>query len=126
MKKLCPLLLLLSTVSSIHAQKFEKENLYSIWYLDKYSDAEAYYKPSKKEIGDYFTFNKDMTYSLKSEGEPSSGTWMFNTNGNYIELKEEDGNTEKLYVYFLSKKSFVFSYDTDEYRIWEAHYVSCN
>ncbi|MBS9464106.1 hypothetical protein KIM67_16915 [Flagellimonas sp. 389] len=125
MKKLC-LLLLLCIVSGIHAQKFEKENLYRTWYLDKYSDAEAYYKPSKKEIGDYFTFNKDMTYSIKSEDELSSGTWMFNTNGNYIELKEKAGDTEKLHLYFLSKKSLVFGYDTDEYRIWEAHYVSCN
>ncbi|MEM7487062.1 MAG: lipocalin family protein [Bacteroidota bacterium] len=125
MKKLC-LLVFLCLVNGVHSQKLEKEDLYRTWHLDKYSDAEAYYKPSKKEIGDYFIFKEDMTYTIKSEGELSSGTWMFNTNGNYIELKERDGDTEKLYVYFLSKKSLVFSYDTDEYRIWEVHYVSCN
>ena len=110
---------------NLYAQKIDKEDLYRTWYLDKYSDAAEYYQPPKKEMGDYITFHKNMTFNAKSEGELSSGTWMLNTNGNYLELKYERNETEKLYIYFLSTRSLVLMYDIDEYRIWEVHYVSC-
>ncbi|MEM6840642.1 MAG: hypothetical protein AAF632_00320 [Bacteroidota bacterium] len=117
----------------LYAQKFEKEDLYRTWCLDKYSDEETYYEPPKKEVGDYIRLKEDMTYEVKSEGVLDSGTWMLNTNGNYLELKSDpgtspgqEGKAEKLYLYFLSTQSMVFTYDVDEYRIWEAHYVSCN
>ncbi|MEO0333999.1 MAG: hypothetical protein AAF223_20380 [Bacteroidota bacterium] len=124
MKRLFVLSTFLIT-NHLHAQKFEKEDLYRTWCLDKYSDEEAYYEPAKKEVGDYISLKKDMTYEIKSEGELDTGTWMLNTNGNYLELKGEEGKAEKLYLYFLSTQSMVFTYDVDEYRIWEAHYVSC-
>ena len=110
---------------NLFAQKYDQADLYNTWYLDKYSDEEAYFQPPKKELGDYITFNEDMTFEAKSEGEINTGTWMFNTNGNYLELKSKNSKPEKLYIYFLSKKSLVVIYDVDEYRVWEVHYVSC-
>ncbi|TRX48695.1 hypothetical protein FNH22_28445 [Fulvivirga sp. M361] len=109
---------------NLYAQKIDKEDLYRTWYLDKYSDATEYYQPPKKETDDFITFHKNMTFNAKTEGELSSGTWMLNTNGNYLELKYERNDSEKLYIYFLSTRSLVLMYDTDEYRIWEVHYVS--
>ncbi len=123
MKQLFLLLTLLIT-NCLHAQKIDKQDLYRTWYLDKYSDAEEYYLPPKKEIGDYITLRKDMTYEAQSEGVLDSGTWMLNTNGSYLELKGSSQETQKLYVYFVSPKSLVVIYDVDEYRIWEVHYVS--
>ncbi|MEM9857767.1 MAG: hypothetical protein AAF843_10435 [Bacteroidota bacterium] len=121
----CIALLLNLLIDYSYAQKIDKEQLYTTWCLDKYSDAEEYYQPPKKEIGDYIMLNKDMTYKARSEGDVGTGTWMFNTNGNYIELKDEEKEAEKLYVYFLSEQSLVVVYDVDEYRVWEVHYVSC-
>ncbi|MGD1842830.1 MAG: lipocalin family protein [Thermonemataceae bacterium] len=119
------LLLLLFLISlSTYAQKISQEDLYQTWYLDKYSDEEQYYLPPKKEMTDYITLNTDMTYQLVSEGEPETGSWLFNANGEYVELKSKKGRKEKFYIYFLSSKSMVVTYDTDEYRIWEVHYIS--
>ncbi len=116
---------ILSLVSlCAYAQKISLEDLYAFWRLDKYSDEEQYYLPPKKEMGDYLHFNRDMTYTAVSEGEKSSGTWLLNANGKYIELRPVQGEKEKLYIHFLSNKSMVVTYDTDEYRIWEVHFVS--
>ena len=110
--------------ASMYAQKINPENLYTTWQLDKYSDEEEYYLPPKKEIGDYISLNSDMTYKALSEGQISEGSWIFNANGKYIELKEKKGKKEKFYIHFLSDKSMVVTYDTDAYRIWEVHYVA--
>ncbi|MEM9671034.1 MAG: lipocalin family protein [Cyclobacteriaceae bacterium] len=123
MKRILTLLTLLVT-NCLFAQKIDKHTLCQTWYLDKYSDEEEYYLPPKKEEGDYMTLRKDMTYEAQSEGTLSSGTWMLNTNGKYLELKDGNRKVEKLYVYFASDKSLVVVYDVDEYRIWEVHYVS--
>lgn len=119
------ILLLLSLVSlSSYAQKINQEDLYTSWYLDKYSDEAQYYLPPKKEAEDYMVFNEDMTYTAVFEGQKSNGTWLLNTNGKYIELRPVKGEKEKLYIHFLSDKSMVVTYDTDEYHVWEVHYVS--
>ncbi|MEM1136676.1 MAG: hypothetical protein AAGI07_12640 [Bacteroidota bacterium] len=113
------------SVHFTYAQKFDKNDLFAKWQLDKYSDDESYYKVPKKEIGDYIHLKKDMTYESRSEGETSTGTWMLNTNGTYFELKDADGKKEKIYIHFSSSKTLVVMYDADEYRVWEVHYVSC-
>ncbi len=119
------ILMVFSLVSlSAYAQKINQEDLYTFWYLDKYSDEEQYYHPPKKEAEDYLAFNQDMTYTEVSEGKKSHGTWLLNTNGKYIELLSGEGKKEKLYIYFLSNRSMVVAYDSDKYRLWEVHYVS--
>ena len=125
MKKLSLLLIMLGTVGS-YAQKINQEDLYTTWYLDKYSDDANYYLPPKKEAKDYLSFKNDGTYVSVSEGEQDQGTWIFNANGKYIELESKAGKKEKFHIHFLSGKSMVVTYDTDEYRIWEVHYVSSN
>ncbi|MEL6537836.1 MAG: hypothetical protein AAFQ98_20620 [Bacteroidota bacterium] len=121
------LLLCFALISwSTQAQKIAQEDLYTTWQLDKYSDEEQYYAPPKKEIGDYIALKQDMTYTAVSEGEQEAGTWIFNANGGYVELKTEEGEKEKFYLHFLSGRTMVVTYDTDEYRVWEAHYVSVN
>ncbi|MEM1321721.1 MAG: hypothetical protein AAGG75_15795 [Bacteroidota bacterium] len=106
------------------AQTINPLALYNTWKLDKYSDAEEYYLPPQKEMKDYISFRKDSTYKAVSEGQAVEGSWILNTNGQYIELKATNGKKEKLYLHFLSDQSMVVTYDTDEYRIWEVHYVS--
>ncbi|MBV6646723.1 MAG: hypothetical protein KI790_14800 [Cyclobacteriaceae bacterium] len=123
MKKHLFFFFLLGTAQA-HAQKSNIEDLCRIWYLDKYSDDEAYYHPPKKEEGEFISFKEDMTYEAKSAGEMTSGTWMLNTNGNYIELKDAELKTEKIYIHFVSRRSLVVTYDTDAYRTWEVHYIS--
>ncbi|MEM8508677.1 MAG: hypothetical protein AAF717_12645 [Bacteroidota bacterium] len=116
---------LLSFISwTSHAQKINQEDLYTFWHLDKYSDEEQYYFPPKKEAEDYLAFEMDMSYTEVSEGVKNNGTWFFNTNGKYIELRSGAGEKKKLYLHFLSDKSMVVTYDTDAFRSWEVHYVS--
>ena len=114
---------MLISISS-YAQKINPENFYTTWQLDKYSDEEEYYLPPKKEMEDYISLHPDMTYQSVSEGKMSEGSWIFNTNGKYIELKDKEEKKEKFYIHFLSDKSMVVTYDTDEHRIWEVHYIS--
>ncbi|WKN42072.1 hypothetical protein [Tunicatimonas pelagia] len=106
------------------AQKINQQDLYQTWTIDKYSDDETYYAPPKKERGDYMTLKADGTYVAVLEGERNTGSWMYNANGQYIELMYSNKEQEKLYIHWLSDKSMVGTYDTDEYRIWEVHYVS--
>ena len=108
---------------NVNAQKINLDDFYGTWQLDKYSDDEQYYHPPKKEMGDVIRLNQDMTFTTVSEGKKTQGTWLYNTNGRYIEFKEEQGTKEKMAIHFLSKKSMVATYDTDEYRIWEVHFV---
>ena len=123
MKVLLTFLYIMISVGS-YAQKINQKHLYTVWHLDKYSDDEHYYFPPTKEAEDYLSLNSDMTYVSVSEGKKDEGTWIFNANGNYIELKAQEGKKEKFYIHFLSCKSMVVTYDTDEYRIWEVHYIS--
>ncbi len=122
MKQLFFLMLCLASIAA-NAQNIDVNDLYGLWQLDKYSDAEQYYQVPKKEIGDYIQLNEKMTFIVVSEGEKATGTWLFNTNGKYIEFRYEDGEKEKVFVHFLSNKSMVITYDEDEYRLWEAHFV---
>ncbi|MEO1023151.1 MAG: hypothetical protein AAFW89_11465 [Bacteroidota bacterium] len=108
----------------MHAQKIDNIHFYTTWSLDKYSENGEYYFPPKKERGDYISLNPDMTFTSKAEGKDSSGTWIFNANGKYIELKSASGDIEKLYIHFLSDKSMIVTYDVDKYRLWHVHYVS--
>ena len=108
-----------------HAQRIEKNHLFNTWHLDKYSDENDYYQVPKAEIGDYILLKNDMTFESKSEGEIGKGTWMLNTNGTYIEIKYENGESEKMYIHFSTSRTLVVMYDVDEYRELEAHYVSC-
>lgn len=121
-------LLLASLVLSmpgVYAQKIDKDNLFKIWYLDKYADEEDYYKVPKTEQGDYILLKEDMIFESKTEGEIQAGTWMLNTNGTYIEMRHDSGELEKMYIIYSTSRTLVLMYDVDEYRELEAHYVSC-
>ncbi len=121
------LLVFLALVSTnATAQKIDQQDLYQTWVIDKYSDDEAYYAPPKKELQDYISLKPDGTFVAVSEGRNSSGSWIFNANGKYVELIDHKGEKEKFYIHWLSNMSMVGTYDTDEYRIWEVHYVSAN
>ncbi len=116
------------SVLSMHctyAQKIDKNDLFNTWYLDKYADENDYYKVPKAEQEDYILLKDDMTFESKTEGEPREGTWMLNTNGTYIEIKYESGESEKMYIIYAASRTLVVMYDVDEYRELEAHYVSC-
>ena len=122
MKKLLVYPLLLLT-SALFAQKLDEKQLYATWHLDKYSDDEAYYNPPAAEREDYLSLARDKTYQFRTEGEESQGTWMLNTNGNYLELKSTEGETIRIYIQFLTDKSLVITFDEDLSRAWEVHYV---
>lgn len=107
-----------------HSQRIAVDHLYAIWHLDKYSDEEAYYHPPAKETNDYLDLQPDKTYKAVVEGKAETGRWLYNTNGKYIELAAADGTREKLYIHHLSSRSLVISYDDDQYRMWEVHYVA--
>ena len=113
------------SMRSIYAQKIDKSDLLNTWHLDKYADEKDYYKVPKIEQGDYIILKKDMTVESRSEGEIRQGTWMLNTNGTYIEIKHDNGESEKMYIVYATSKTLVLMYDVDEYREFEAHYVSC-
>ncbi|MCG8319735.1 MAG: lipocalin family protein [Cytophagales bacterium] len=113
------------SMHGVYAQKIDKNDLFNTWHLDKYADEEDYYKVPKIEQGDYINLKEDMTFELKTEGEIGKGTWMLNTNGTYIEMKHDDGVLEKMYIVHATPRTLVLMYDVDEYREFEAHYVSC-
>ena len=119
------ILVLVLSAGPVLAQQIDRSHLLSRWCLDKYSDEADYYKVPRIEQEDFLRFNKDMTFEARTEGEPSTGTWMLNTNGTYLELRHKDGTLEKIYILFLTSRSLVLMYDTDEYRAWEVHYTAC-
>ena len=125
-KKICVFIVFLFfSKHGIYAQKIDKNNLFNTWYLDKYADEKDYYKVPKIERGDYILLKEDMTFESISEGEMKKGTWMLNTNGTYIEVKHDNGELEKMYIVYVTSRTLVLMYDVDEYREFEAHYVSC-
>ena len=113
------------SIQVAHAQRINKNELVNTWHLDKYADEEDYYKVPKIEQGDYIILKEDMTVESKTEGEIMPGTWMLNTNGNYIEIRHENGEKEKIYIVHATLRTLVLMYDMDEYREFEAHYVAC-
>ena len=117
------LFLLFATTGT--AQKIDKDVLTQTWCIEKYSDAKKYYRIPRKEQGDHWTLQTDGTFSGQSDGKATKGTWMLNRNGTYFELRYSGGTREKAYISYLSSKTLVVLYDTDAYREFEAHYVSC-
>lgn len=110
--------------ANVVAQKIDPQDLHQTWVIDKYSDDEEYYAPPKKELADYISLKPNGKYVAVSGGENSSGSWIYNANGKYIELIDSEEKKEKFYIHWLSNTSMVGTYDTDEYRIWEVHYIS--
>jgi len=124
MKALLVISLFLAAIQ-LKAQQIQEELLFNTWYLDKYSDEEQYLTPSKRELDDFIALSPDKTYEAVFEGEQESGTWMLNTNGNYVELKDASDIKGRFYIYHLSSRSLVLVFDEDEHRVWEVHYTSC-
>lgn len=114
-----------SFFSSANAQELSKKALYRTWKLEKYQEEGKYYTPEEAELEDYIQFNTDMTFTAKMEGEIYSGTWMLNTNGEYIELKYAPKDIDKLRVKYLGNHSLVVIFDEDYYRYTEVHYNAC-
>ncbi|MGB5818537.1 MAG: hypothetical protein WBG90_03565 [Saonia sp.] len=116
---------LVPAMHCIHAQEIEKNDLFKTWYLEKYREDYSYYEPPTKEKSDYILLKEDMTFVSKSEGEIEKGTWMLNTNGSYIEIKDDTGEKEKIFILYSTSKTLVVLYDIDGIREMEVHYVSC-
>jgi len=112
--------------SDICGQEIDKKKLLGTWYLEKYRDDANYYPPTKKEKNDYILLERDMRYVAKTEGTIEKGTWMLNTNGAYIELKDPNGEREKMYIKYATPNTLVVLFDIEGIRELEVHYTSCN
>ncbi|WP_350284385.1 lipocalin family protein [uncultured Croceitalea sp.] len=118
-------LMVLTMGQALKAQALSKNAICKNWKLDKYLEEGVYYAPKEVENQDYLQLNKDMTFEAKMEGESYSGSWMLNTNGEYLELKYKTKEVEKLRIQHLTAATLVLTYDVEPYRYTEAHYVTC-
>ena len=115
-------LLLMSMGSNTPLQQDEKNVLFNKWYLDTYKVESIAYPTSKKEKNDYIIFKEDMTFTSKSEGKEEQGTFILNTNGNYVLMIDDNGEKIKVYIISISNKSLILKYDIGEIRDVEVHY----
>jgi hypothetical protein len=115
-------LLLMSVGSNTPFQQDETNVLFNMWHLDTYKIESIAYPTSKKEKNDYIFFKEDMTFTSKSEGKEEEGTFILNTNGNYVLMTDENGEKIKAYIISISNKSLILKYDIDEIKDVELHY----
>ena len=111
-------------LTSTQAQNIAKGDLLKTWHLEKYREDAKYYGPPTVEQGDYILLKKDMTFVSKTEGKMDKGTWMLNTNGSYIEMKDGDGKIEKMYILYSTSKTLVVVYELDDMSEMEVHYTA--
>jgi hypothetical protein len=117
-------LLLFTMGLTTHAQQFETNRLLNNWYLDTYVISGKKYPPNKKEKEDFMLFNADMSFISKSGGKQENGIYIFNKNGAYIAMTDENGETLKANIISLTKKHLVLTFDIDEMSAIEVHYNS--
>lgn len=109
-------LLIITMSCNSHAQESKKEVLMNMWHLDTYMVQGKKHPPAKKEKDDFIQFKKDMTFTSKSEGEDEGGTFIYNTNGAYIEMIDENGGKLKVYIISITKKKLILKFDIEELR----------
>ncbi|QYJ69453.1 lipocalin family protein [Flavobacterium litorale] len=115
-------LLIITMSFNSHAQQSKKNVLINTWHIDTYMIQGKKYPPSRKEKNDFIQFNKDMTFFSKSEGKDENGTFIYNTNGAYIEMIDEQGGKLKAYIISITKKKLVLKFDIEELREVEIHF----
>jgi hypothetical protein len=115
-------LLIITMSCNSQAQESNKEVLINMWHLDTYMVQGKKYPPTKKETDDFIQFKKEMTFTSKSEGKDEEGTFIYNTNGAYIEMIDEKGDKLKAYIISITKKKLVLRFDIKELREVEVHY----
>ncbi|QKX03627.1 hypothetical protein HN014_01415 [Aquimarina sp. TRL1] len=117
------LLVLVFSVNYLAAQLAGKEQcLFEQWELAYYKIGNEKYPPSKKEKKDYLNLGTDMKFISMSEEEIDRGTWLFNTNGSYIEMQNSKGEKLKAHIISITSKNLVLQFDIDELRAIEVHY----
>jgi hypothetical protein len=107
-----------------NAQQIETNRLLNNWHLDTYVISGKKYAPNKKEKEDFMLFNDDMSFISKSEGKQENGIYIFNRNGAYIVMTDENGETLKANIISLTKKHLVLTFDIIEISAIEVHYNS--
>jgi hypothetical protein len=117
-------LLLFAMGITTNAQQIETNRLLNNWHLDTYVISGKKYAPNKKEKEDFMLFNDDMSFISKSEGKQENGIYIFNRNGAYIVMTDENGETLKANIISLTKKHLVLTFDIDEMSAIEVHYNS--
>ena len=117
-------LLLFTMGITTYAQQIETNRLLNNWHLDTYVISGKKYAPNKKEKEDFMLFNDDMSFISKSAGKQENGIYIFNRNGAYIVMTDENGETLKANIISLTKKHLVLTFDIDEMKAIEVHYNS--
>jgi hypothetical protein len=117
-------LLLFAMGITTNAQQIETNRLLNNWHLDTYVISGKKYAPNKKEKEDFMLFNDDMSFISKSEGKQENGIYIFNRNGAYIVMTDENGETLKANIISLTKKHLVLTFDIDKMSAIEVHYNS--
>jgi hypothetical protein len=117
-------LLLFTMGITTYAQQIETNRLLNNWHLDTYVISGKKYAPNKKEKEDFMLFNDDMSFISKSAGKQENGIYIFNRNGAYIVMTDENGETLKANIISLTKKNLVLTFDIEEMRAIEVHYNS--
>jgi hypothetical protein len=115
-------LLLFTMGITTYAQQIETNRLLNNWHLDTYVISGKKYAPNKKEKEDFMLFNDDMSFISKSAGKQENGIYIFNRNGAYIVMTDENGETLKANIISLTKKHLVLTFDIEEMRAIEVHY----
>jgi hypothetical protein len=115
-------LLLFTMGITTYAQQIETNRLLNNWHLDTYVISGKKYAPNKKEKEDFMLFNDDMSFISKSAGKQENGIYIFNRNGAYIVMTDENGETLKANIISLTKKNLVLTFDIEEMRAIEVHY----
>ncbi|PIE49036.1 MAG: hypothetical protein CSA39_04770 [Flavobacteriales bacterium] len=115
-------LLIITMSCNSYSQQSKKDVLINMWHIDTYMFQGKKYPPSKKEKNDFIQFNKDMTFVSKSEGKDEEGTFIYNTNGAYIEMIDKHGGKLKAYIISITKKKLVLKFDIEELREVEVHF----
>ncbi len=117
-------LLLFILGMTTNAQQTETNRLLNNWHLDTYVISGKKYPPSKKEKEDFMLFNDDMSFISKSEGKQENGIYIFNRNGAYIVMTDENGETLKANIKSIQKKNLVLTFDIEKMRAIEEHDTS--
>ena len=117
-------LLLFILGMTTNAQQTETNRLLNNWHLDTYVISGKKYAPNKKEKEDFMLFNDDMSFISKSAGKQENGIYIFNRNGAYIVMTDENGETLKANIISLTKKHLVLTFDIDNMSGIEVHYNS--
>ena len=117
-------MILFFAFSYLSAKNQGDTDLIRKWYLNKYFVESVAYEPEKKEKDDFIEFKSNGTFEAQSEGIIEKGTWMPNQSGGYLELKDESGQTFKVYIISITEDVLILRYDIPEISDIQVKYVS--